>query len=103
MSAFIIADLTAPRSTPHEAQVTIPEYMVPFVPIIQEGRQPYSMFRDLWIKHHWVMSPLSYQTTEELLSVLEPAVISPAMAMIEELDALRAQRLPTRAASDYLD
>ena len=28
-------------------QATVPHYQIPFVPIIQEGEEPFSMFRDL--------------------------------------------------------
>jgi uncharacterized protein YjbI with pentapeptide repeats len=48
---FIIADITNPRSTPLEMQAVVPEYMVPFVPIIEEGQEPFAMFKDLWVKH----------------------------------------------------
>jgi len=33
LSHFVIADITNPRSAPLELQATIPEYMIPFVPI----------------------------------------------------------------------
>jgi hypothetical protein len=52
---FIIADITNPRSTPLELQAVVPEYMVPFVPIIEGGEEPFAMFKDLWVKHSaWV-------------------------------------------------
>jgi Pentapeptide repeats (8 copies) len=35
LSLFVIADLTNPRSSPLELQATIPNYMIPFAPIIQ--------------------------------------------------------------------
>jgi hypothetical protein len=55
MSAFILDDITAPKSVSQEAQVVIPEYMVPFVPIIETGEKPWAMFQDLWIKYRdWV-------------------------------------------------
>jgi hypothetical protein len=34
MSLFIIADVTNPRSAPLELQAAVPNYMIPFVPII---------------------------------------------------------------------
>jgi uncharacterized protein YjbI with pentapeptide repeats len=36
LSRFIIADITNPRSSPLELQATMPDYMVPFVPVIQK-------------------------------------------------------------------
>jgi len=35
MSLFVIADISNPKSSPLELQATVPDYMVPFVPIIQ--------------------------------------------------------------------
>ena len=41
LSHFVIVDITNPRSAPLELQATVPDYMVPFVPILQEeGRNP---------------------------------------------------------------
>ena len=47
MYLFIIADITNPKSSPLELQATIPNYMVPFVPIIQQGEEPFAMLNDL--------------------------------------------------------
>src|SRR5215469_8721054 len=44
MSRFIIADMTRPKSVPLESQVVVPNYMIPMVPIIQKGEEPFSMF-----------------------------------------------------------
>lgn len=43
MSRFVIADITNPKSSPLELQATVPECMVPFVPIldINEDREPF--------------------------------------------------------------
>ncbi len=37
LSHFVILDITKPRSVPHELAATVPDYMVPFAPILQEG------------------------------------------------------------------
>jgi hypothetical protein len=37
LSKFVIADITNPKSAPLEIQATVPEIMVPFRPIIEEG------------------------------------------------------------------
>ena len=45
----------------------VPEYMVPFVPIIEQGEEPFAMFKDLWVKHReWVFEPISYTSVDEL-------------------------------------
>jgi len=51
MSRFVIADVTNPRSAPLELQATVPELMVPFRPIIEEGEKPFAMLEDLWIQY----------------------------------------------------
>ena len=48
LSSFVIADITNPRSTPLELQAVVPEYMVPFVTVLEEGEEPFAMFQDLW-------------------------------------------------------
>ena len=37
LSKFVIVDITNPRSAPLELQATVPDYMVPFAPILQKG------------------------------------------------------------------
>jgi hypothetical protein len=49
LSKFVIADVTNPKSAPLELQATVPEIMVPFRPIIQDGEPPFAMLQDLWI------------------------------------------------------
>ena len=43
LSRFVIVDITNPRSTPLELQATVPECMVPFVPILEKGEEPFAM------------------------------------------------------------
>ena len=51
LSRFIIADITNPKPSPLELQATMPDYMIPFVPIIHENEEPFAMFRDLKQKY----------------------------------------------------
>jgi hypothetical protein len=44
LSHFVIADITNPKSTPLELQATVPEYMIPFVPILEKGEEPFAMY-----------------------------------------------------------
>jgi hypothetical protein len=37
LAKFVIADITNPKSAPLELRATVPEIMVPFQPIIEEG------------------------------------------------------------------
>jgi hypothetical protein len=102
LSKFIIADITNPKSSPLELQATIPDYMVPFVPIIQEDEEPFSMFRDLRQKYSaWVLDVLKYDSVANLLSVFEPAVVEPALALADELTLKKSEALRIRHVKDY--
>jgi uncharacterized protein YjbI with pentapeptide repeats len=103
LSLFVIADLTNPRSSPLELQTAIPNYMIPFAPIIQEGEEPFGMFRDLIAKFDWVLQPVSYQTKEQLVAGLEVAVIEPALAMHNRLTLRKAQALTITSVGAILN
>ena len=74
MSLFVIADLSAPRGTPLELQLMVPQVMVPVVPIIQEKEQTFEMFRNLKFKYDWVLKPLRYHTEDDLIGSLEKSI-----------------------------
>ena len=101
LSAFVIADITSPRSTPLELQVTIPDCMTPFVPILQENEEPFSMFVDLQRKYDWVLDVLKYDSPANLIAKLKRAVIDPALEMRREMTLRKAKPLTTRHISDY--
>ena len=102
ISRFIIADITNPKSSPLELQATMPDYMIPFVPIIQEDEEPFSMFRDLKQKYgEWVLDPLEYDTAQGLLDVFDKAVVEPAIEKAEELEVKKAEQIRTRHVKDY--
>jgi hypothetical protein len=93
LSKFVIVDITNPRSAPLELQATVPDYMVPFVPILQQGEQPFSMFVDLQNKYDWVLKPVvGYPSVDRLIEVLEDKVVRPAEAKFNELLARRTQQ-----------
>ncbi len=62
ISYFVIADVTNPKSSPLELQATIPDYQIPFVPIIQEGEYPFAMMVDLQknITGFWILSLMTH-------------------------------------------
>jgi uncharacterized protein YjbI with pentapeptide repeats len=100
---FIIADITEPRSTPLELQAVVPEYMVPFVPIIEGGKEPFAMFRDLWVKHSaWVLEPITYVSVDELVQGLDDWIIDPALARFDELLVRKATEMPVRSMGDLI-
>ncbi len=84
MARFVIADLTDPKSIPQEIQAIAPGVAVPIQPVILAGQEPWSMFRDLRRKYHWVLKPYEYADQEHLLATLSD-VIAPAEAKREEL------------------
>ena len=94
MSRFVIADVTNPRSAPLELQATVPELMVPFRPIIEEGEKPFAMLEDLWIQYRdWVFEPLYYSSLEALAAALDEKIIKPAEIKFAELLARKAERM----------
>jgi hypothetical protein len=92
LSRFVIADLTDPKSVPLELQATVPEVMVPFQPIIEEGQEPFAMFGDLRNRHRdWVFAPLYYSSLDGLVAALDDKIIRPAEARVVELLARKAE------------
>jgi hypothetical protein len=96
LSLFVIADITNPKSSPLELQATVPDYKIPFVAILQEGEEPFSMFKDLTL-YDWVLKPvITYSTIEKVLASLDKAVIKRALKKRAELIAKKAEKLATR-------
>jgi uncharacterized protein YjbI with pentapeptide repeats len=94
LSHFVIADITNPKSAPLELQATVPEIMVPFRPIIEEGEKPFAMLEDLWIKHReWVFEPLYYSSLDALIGALDAKIIEPAKIRFAELLARKADKM----------
>ena len=94
LSHFVIVDITNPRSTPLELQATVPDYMVPFVPILEQGQEPFAMFVDLQNRYDSVLKPvIGYSSVDRLIEVLEDKVVKPAEAMFNELLTQRTKQL----------
>jgi uncharacterized protein YjbI with pentapeptide repeats len=103
MSRFIIADITNPKSAPLELQAILPHYMIPLVPILQEGEEPFSMFRDLDQKYRqWVLRLLKYDTVDNLVKGMEKAIIKPAQLLAAKLQRVKAEEREARDIKDYL-
>lgn len=103
LSLFVIADITNPKSSPLELHATVPNYMIPFVPIVQDGEPPFSMFSDLRNKYDWVLDPLVYPSTQVLLAGLDAAIIRRALATREKLLARKSDQLKTIRVEDFLN
>jgi hypothetical protein len=60
------------------------------------------MFRDLKLKYgDWVLDVLEYDSTQGLLTALEPAVVRPALEMSEQLLHKKAEKIRKRHVKDY--
>ena len=94
LSHFVIVDITNPRSAPLELQATVPDYMIPFVSILEEGQDPFAMFVDLQNKYDWVLEPvIGYSSVDRLIEVLEDKIVRPAEAKFNQLLARRTKQL----------
>jgi hypothetical protein len=97
LSRFVIADITNPRSAPLELQATVPECMVPFVPILEKGQEPFAMLQDLRNAHSdRVLDMIRYPSVERLVEVLDAEIIEPAKVRFDELQARKAKTLRVR-------
>ena len=102
LSRFVVADITSPRSSPLELQATVPDYMVPFVPILEEGQEPFAMFRDLQHKYRdWVLDVLEYDSIDNLIHVLEDAVVKRALTCSERLVLRRIESIRKTHVSEF--
>ena len=103
LSLFVIADITNPKSAPLELQATVPDYQIPFVPIIQEGEEPFSMFRDLTNKYDWVLKPLMYSSSDKLLQSFKKAIVERAMEKHQELQKKKREEVEILSVEDFLE
>lgn len=86
LARFVVVDLSGP-SVPHELYGTAPHLKIPFVPILQKGRHPYSMFADL-LENQWVLRPIpEFESLDDLLLALQDNVITPAEKRVESRQA----------------
>ena len=85
ISKFVIADITNPKAVPLELQATVPDYILPYVPIIRKGKDPFFKLRGLQSKHHWFLDLVEYENKETLMSDLDKKIIQPALAKCDQL------------------
>ena len=99
---FVIADVTNPKSAPLELQATVPDYQIPFVTIIEDGQEPFSMFSDL-AKYDWVLKPVvKYRSLDILRQAFQGAIVDRAFAMHKALQSKKAKTLETVSAEEFL-
>jgi hypothetical protein len=97
LSHFVIVDLSTPRSVPLELQAIVPDNTIPFVPIVEEGQDPFAMFIDLQNNYDWVLDVISYPSADRLIEVLETEIVRPAEVKFNELLERRARKLRVKS------
>jgi len=100
LSLFVVADITNPRSVPLELQATVPDYMVPFVSLVQRGQPVFGMFDDLPRKYDWALPLLEYSSADSLLAAFENKVVAPALEKLGEVRRRKALPPSRRSAED---
>ena len=89
MSAFVIVDVTDPRSTPMELQAIAPTFGVPIVPIIGSNEREFATFPALR-KLFWVRPVFRYRTDEDLIACLDSSIIEPALELRKSLASIKS-------------
>ncbi len=69
LSAFVVVEMTNPRSTPLEVQAIVPNYGVPVLPIIRGNATIPAMLSGLR-KFQCVQPPIRYKRTNDLIPKL---------------------------------
>jgi hypothetical protein len=96
MARFIIADLTGPKSVPHElAHVIQLLPSVPIIPLIVKPQKEYTMFEHFFGFRH-VLKPFQYRDEAHLLASFEEKVIAPAEKMAQRVAGKRSRRFAPR-------
>lgn len=87
LARFVVVDLSGP-SVPQELTATVPHFKIPYVLIIERGRQPYSMIKDL-LEYPWVIHPIvEFGNAQELSELLAEKVVRPAEERLVERQKL---------------
>lgn len=103
LSFFVIADITNPKSAPLELQATVPDYQIPFVPIIEHGEAPFAMFVDLANKYDWVLDTVTYRSLDTLRRSFQAGVLERVWKKRRELDAKKAEVLKMTPIESFLN
>lgn len=96
MSEFMVVDLTDASSVPLELQATVPELMIPVLPIIQTRRRTFAMFSDLQRRYFWVQPTLAYRDKAELVRHVDDALIGRAAQAARLIAERRAEARATK-------
>lgn len=85
LARFVVVELSGP-SVPQEITAIVDQFEIPFLPIINENRKEWSMFRDFLVKQH-VLDPIRFADQDRLLRTFAETVIEPAEKLVEQRQA----------------
>jgi hypothetical protein len=95
LARFVIADLSGP-SVLKELEATVPDFEVPFISIIEEGRHSPSMTTEL-TKYDWFhWPPVLFANKDQLIEMLPEKVIDSAEKIGRKREERRAKLFPER-------
>jgi hypothetical protein len=90
LSRFVVVDLSGP-SVPQELYATVPHFKIPFVPILERGRHPWAMFKDI-LEYDWVLKPIvEFEDRVSLQQMLDRRIVAPAEARATQRQRLLQQ------------
>lgn len=69
LSAFVLVEMTNPRSTPLEVQAIVPNFGVPVLPLVRGKENVPAMVSGLR-KFQWVHAPMNYEDERDLIEKL---------------------------------
>jgi uncharacterized protein YjbI with pentapeptide repeats len=90
LSKYVMADLTDPGSVGYESHLTVPDLVIPFVPIIEKGQREFAMFDDLY-DYDWLLEGFQYRDASHLCDNL-PKLRQEALSKREDIRERRSKR-----------
>jgi hypothetical protein len=81
---FVIADLSFPQSTPLESLAVFYNLRLPFVPLIETGQKPFSMFSDFGIEIGYI-PPVVFRDAEHIKAIIDQQILIPAEDKYREI------------------
>ena len=80
----MIVNLDGP-SVPQELYATVPHIAIPYVPIIEQGRKPYSMLSDLRKFTWFVWPPVEFMDIADLIELAKARIVESAEKRANEI------------------
>lgn len=102
LSHFVIADITEASSVGLELATIAREFRIPIVPIMRKGRKTFSMFESFVRDYReQVLDPLEYEDVQDLIEVIEPAIIKRAEAHGQQMQAMKSHPIRQHSTSEF--